>query len=274
MFSAVFWSVPRAIRQSAVNPLMRGLMVFRGRGSALQATVAKPERERNGRDESGFTRFELAFVLGALAGLGLVIIPALADANLRSSRVICANNLRQISIAFQRWAHDHEDQLVFEVPVDAGGTRQHALASNVWLHFSWVSNELSSPQWLVCPNDDGRPARDFGGSPEGGYLHPDFANRATSYFLSHAFTPMPAAIIAGDRNVLADGPVGCSRFLSASRALVRASSSPRWTNGLHETSGNLLRADGAVEQFSSRGFSRAVFDAHADNGNLHFITPR
>ena len=55
---------------------------------------------------------------------------------------------------------------------------------------------------------------------------------------------------------------------------VRPAPNLGWTSGLHETSGNLLRFDGHVDQLTSRGLSDAVIQAVADNGSLHFVIPR
>ena len=245
-----------------------------GRIVGGQTTAGTGQGRRAGA--RAFTRLELVSVMAVILLVALVILPALAGGNPRVDRVICANNLRQIGLAFQRWGHDHDDLPIFEVPAGAGGTRMHVLAPNVWLHFATLSNELATPQWLFCPTDSGRPARDFTGDPAGGYLHPNFANRATSYFLSHPFMPAPRGLIAGDRNVSYQEVVGCSRFGNALRVgtIPAPSSAFRWTNGLHGTSGNVLHQDGSVEQLSSAGLRKAVTDARADNGSFHFITPR
>lgn len=238
--------------------------------------MKRPLSASRSASSAAFTRVDLTCLLAALAALAFVVGPSLAGTQPRSHRLICANNLRQIGLAMQLWSHSHEDQPMFEVSTNAGGTRLHVLAPNAWLHFSWISNELVSPQWLLCPSDTGRPARDFSADPAGGYVHPNFANRATSYFLSHAFNPSPAALAAGDRNVGFDATSSCSRFQNVARVTVRpaVSSSFRWTNGLHEAAGNVLHLDGSVEQLSNTGLARSVFDAGADNGNFHFITPR
>jgi competence protein ComGC len=128
-----------------------------------------------------FTRAELLVILAVLSLLALIVLPALANTRPRSARVICANNLRQIGVGMQLWGNDHDDQPPWEVRLEQGGTYQHPLAPNTWLHFAWLSNELASPKLLLCPADSGKAAYDFTGDPLGGYLHPNFANRATSY---------------------------------------------------------------------------------------------
>lgn len=224
---------------------------------------------------AGITRTELLATLAILALLILVIFPAMATSRPRSGRITCANNLRQIGMAMQMWGSDNNDRPPFEVPVVDGGTYRHPLAPNTWLHFAWLSNELRTAQILFCPSDVGKPAQDFSGDPDTGYLHPNFANRATSYFLTHWFTEVPTAALAGDRNLRTDlSNTTCSRFLYTASTSVRPAPNLGWTTGLHETSGNLLRFDGHVDQLTSQGLRDAVFQAVADNGRLHFVIPR
>ena len=224
---------------------------------------------------AAFTRLELLAVLAGVVLLAAAVLPALAGNRIRSDRVLCANNLRRIAMALQQWGNDHDDRQPWEVLPAEGGTYQHALSPNVWFHFAWMSNELATPKVLLCPADTGQPARDFTGDPSGGYLHPNFANRATSYFLSHAFNSGPNAMIAGDRNVTADSTTTCSRFISTFAAASRPLPvGLRWTSLLHNNAGNMLALDGRVEQFSSAQLQRAISNPADDNGNLHYITPR
>jgi hypothetical protein len=205
-------------------------------------------------------------------------LPALANNRARSDRVICANNLRQIGTGFQLWGNDHNDTLPQEVPVPQGGTMQHSLAPNVWLHLAWISNEVANPKIFLCPSDTGQPASDFTGRSAGGYLHSNFRNAATTYFLGYTgiFSLNNAVeVVAGDRNVGTAGVSGCSRF---NTALIVLRSPPagiaQWTGGLHGSVGNILSFDGRVEQLDREGLNRA-FDRHTDdNGSKHIITPR
>src|SRR5262245_42715811 len=167
------------------------------------------------RGEAGFTRADLLALVLVTGLFAVIVLPALANNRTRSQRVICANNLRQIGVAMQQWGNDHNDLFPQEVSVAEGGTSVHPLAPNVWLHFSWLSNELCSAQVLFCPSDTGRPARDFSGDPNGGYVHPNFANRATSYFLTHSRGDQFAEMLSGDRNVGWHFPVSCGRFGTA-----------------------------------------------------------
>ena len=228
--------------------------------------------------QAAFTRLDLVAVLLVLSLCAAVMLPALASNRPRSQRVLCASNLRQIGQAFNLWGSDHGDRLPYNVALTDGGTLRHPLAVNPWLHFSWMSNELSSPAILLCPSDTGRPARDFSADPNGGYLHPNFANAATSYALTHGEDGAGRTIISFDRNLGYDGPNACSVFAQA--WLLNVFSSPpsptlRWDDRLHVASGNILRLEGHVDQVSNAGlFGAFRIPADDNNGLKHFIKPR
>ena len=207
------------------------------------------------------------------------MLPALASSRPRSQRVLCANNLRQIGAGFHLWANDHADKLPFEVSLAEGGTALHGLSANPWLQFSWISNELNSAAILLCPSDSGRPARDFSADPNGGYIHPNFANAATSYAVAHGDDPSGLTIISFDRNLGRDGrTTGCTYFAGTWYVLVLfgpPSPALRWDERLHVSSGNVLRLGGNVDQVSNAGLPGAfTFPADDNRGNKHFITPR
>ncbi len=206
---------------------------------------------------TAFARTELLVILGVLTLLAAVVLPALANTRPRSHRVICANNLRQIGIALQVWGGEHEDWLLWNASMESGGTRLHPLSANAWLHFAYLSNELSSANLLFCPSDIGTPASDFTGDPVRGYLHPNFRNRATSYFLDAHPNGLALAtpflyggnILMGDRNIQTFGSRGCSVLATASYIPIRPIRPDYgWTTGLHGlNAGNLLLFDGRVE---------------------------
>jgi prepilin-type processing-associated H-X9-DG protein len=236
----------------------------------VQASLGRVLRIR------AFTRAELLVILATLALLAVVVLPALAGSRPRTNRVACANNLRQIGIAFQLWGNDRGDRVPFEVPVAEGGTRMHSLAPNVWLHFSWMSNEMASAKILACPDDARkRVARDFSMQPATGYLHGSFRNSATSYLLSHTFTGLPPGLLAADRNFAVDGSAGCNQFvfsayLSGSLSFPSRAS---WTSALHQGAGNALFLDGRLEQVTTQGLREAINFARNDNGTLHVLLP-
>src|ERR1035437_713845 len=103
----------------------------------------------------------------ALVLLGYTLTEQFDDLAM-AQRISCFNNLKQIGLAFRTWAIDHDGPFPFNVSTNAGGTREFCAAgadgfdSNAALHFQVMSNELSTPKILVCPEDRSRkPAAGF-----------------------------------------------------------------------------------------------------------------
>ena len=104
---------------------------------------------------SAFTLFELLLVLAVVVALTAVILPALAKAK-GGSRITCYNNLKQVGLAFRVWAGDNKDQFPMQVSTNEGGAMELCLAGDVLAIFRSMSNELSTPKVLLCPEDKQR----------------------------------------------------------------------------------------------------------------------
>jgi hypothetical protein len=84
----------------------------------------------------------------------------------RITQITCTNNLKQIGLAFQTWAIEHEGAFPFNVPRAKGGTLELSSAGangfeqNPASHFLVMSNELMTPKILVCFADSSKAAAD------------------------------------------------------------------------------------------------------------------
>lgn len=186
----------------------------------------------------------------------------------------------------QVWGNDFSDLPPWDVPssVPGGapgsgpGTQMHPLSVNVWLHFSWISNQLTSPRVLLCPSDTGRLARDFSNNPNGGYLHPNYRNQATSYLITHTINSLPGNLMLADRNLEGDRTTTtCSRFPVVEPVRVfPLSANFRWGTNLHDGAGNMLRFDGAVIQNSTEQLRADFANPPVLDGQsgLHLLKPR
>jgi Domain of unknown function (DUF4190)/GYF domain 2 len=111
----------------------------------------------------GYVSFVAVLVI-----LPAMLLPALSQAKGKAQSINCANNMKQIGLAFRTWAIDHDDNFPFNVSTNKGGTLELCVLGsdgfdrNAALHFQVMSNELSTPKILVCPADGKRqPALDF-----------------------------------------------------------------------------------------------------------------
>ena len=214
--------------------------------------------------KQAFSRLELAAVLAALGLLAGIALPGLASSKLRSEQVMCLSNLRQVGHAAHLWANEHMDRTPWATPENEEGTRgsTNVFKQNPWFQVGWMSNELVTPRFLVCPSDQvGSPrkmANDFSNRP-GGFFNPGFKNNSLSYVVGlHAQFELSWRVLSGDRNIRWDSVNGaCALGLLNVESINRGHGSRvSWTNSIHGLTGNILLSDGSVEELSTPGLRR------------------
>jgi prepilin-type N-terminal cleavage/methylation domain-containing protein/prepilin-type processing-associated H-X9-DG protein len=188
-----------------------------------------------------FSLIELLCVIAIISLLVALLLPALNQARGRARRVECVSHLRQVGMAFQAFAHDHNGLFPMAVPGNAGGSLEFAqnayrLQGQFYFgfrHLQVLSNEIITPKLIICPTDTRSPAAAF----------PTLKNENVSYFVGlNAEYAHPNSILAGDRNLTNDYATPATLVrLGPGYAL-------HWTKELHQFKGNLLFADGRVEE--------------------------
>ncbi|HAM73869.1 MAG TPA: hypothetical protein DCM86_19735 [Verrucomicrobiales bacterium] len=252
----------------------------------------KPELRPQSR---AFTLIEVLVLVVVTLLLAGVLIPRLHPRRVSAPRISCANNLKQVALAFRIWATDHQERFPWAVPVAEGGTlvrpedagREFGDVVDV---FRCLSNELTVPKILVCPTDrqklragsfDGLGGARFGGPP-GSSLTANLTYLAGW----DASEERPATLLSGDPDFTSRLPAGEGR--TATNASVKSFSigAPRsagiretgvaWSGRLHPEGGNLGLSDGSVHQLGN-GLLQQVLAQAADRGTSRIarvVVPR
>jgi prepilin-type N-terminal cleavage/methylation domain-containing protein/prepilin-type processing-associated H-X9-DG protein len=100
---------------------------------------ARPIPSRRPGGDCGLTLLELLVVIGIIALLAALLLPALTQAKERSRRVACAENLHQLGLALMLYAHDNQD--VLPLPQQPTHWPEQLRANYVALRL------------LICPSD-------------------------------------------------------------------------------------------------------------------------
>jgi hypothetical protein len=198
------------------------------------------------KSTAAMTLFEVGIIIAILGLLAAVLLPMLANVEWRSSRINCVSNLKQDGIAFRLWEGDNNDKYPMAVSVTNGGAMEWVEAGNVAACFQVMSNELSTPRVLLCPEDTNRTyATRFSIG---------FGNTNISYFVGlDADESYPQRFLSGDDNFARGGvPVKSGRVDLSTNVLVS------WTEARHHYVGNLCFADGSAQQLTTNGLQQAL----------------
>ena len=158
-----------------------------------------------------FTLVELLLVISITLILAALVLTALTRSGRRSPRINCVTNLKQIGLAFSTWALDNGDKLPMQISITNGGAMESVATGTVFRVFQVMSNELSTPKLLICPeeNDPKRiSASTFQTSIPAGALGivPFTNDNNLSYFVAlDAQDTFPGMCLAGDRNLAVNG---------------------------------------------------------------------
>jgi competence protein ComGC len=210
-----------------------------------------------------FTRIELIVVIVVLIvvfALLALLLPALARAKGKSTRISCVNNLKQIGTAYRVWENDNGDRYPALQSMAKGGWNE--LLTNAdqgflcWTNYAIMANELGqAPKILVCPSDERKPADTFA----------NFANTNLSYFaVVSAADTQPQSLLGGDRNLGPGTKPGPDYGFSPENGkgndiAIPTNSQVCWSLKMHSAgspagAGNILLGDGSAQQCTTAGF--------------------
>lgn len=154
-----------------------------------------------------FTLTELLVVIGLIALLVAILLPALSRAREQSRRTNCASNLRQIMLAIQLYAHEQRGYLPGDTGVVENKTYPRADVP-VPTGTLFTSRALRSEAIWICPNDV---------RPDGTFTYSFAINGRTGIDQRYDRHPSPPGLLGPP------GQEGCRRmtnFRAASEAIL------------------------------------------------------
>jgi prepilin-type N-terminal cleavage/methylation domain-containing protein/prepilin-type processing-associated H-X9-DG protein len=185
-----------------------------------------------------FTLIELLVVIAIIGILAALLLPTLARSKARARGAMCMSNLKQLAVGFRTWSSDNNGKFPWAVELDKDGSKD----SPEWVdHFRACSNELHTPQILVCPMDGARtPAVRWP-------MAAGFDN--VSYFAGlTAEESKPQSLLTGDSNIQGGGG-GLNPYWTSS---LHGSIDATWDNRtVHREQGNIALADGSVHSVNT-----------------------
>jgi len=216
-------------------------------------------RTSNQRNRA-LTLTEALVVIGVLAIVVALLLPGLAAAKRGPQKINCVSNLKQIGIAYRLWEGDNNFKYPMAVSVTNGGAMELIATGNVAACFQVMSNELSTPKVLLCPEDIRRVrATNFS----------TLNSSNISYFVGLDADPSrPQMFLSGDDNFAINGVPVKSGLLKLSMNIPVAWASGRhrhvaynshfWVPARYQFFGNLGMADGCVQQVTTDFLQKAL----------------
>jgi prepilin-type N-terminal cleavage/methylation domain-containing protein/prepilin-type processing-associated H-X9-DG protein len=177
---------------------------------------------RNGDRNRAFTLVELLVVIGIIALLISILLPALNKARAQAQRTACLSNLRQLGVGMRMYANDHADRLPNANPANTVNDWTATNRVLVALYERYVKGAKA----FHCPSDEDAVPTTIATAD---YVQPNSARVSYDYFSPYwrpeygpKITKIPEAPLAWD--------------LSGANTTVK--------NKNHDQGGNVVFADG------------------------------
>ncbi len=233
--------------------------------------------------QRAFTLVELLVVIAIIVVLAAIQLPALANTKSKVQRIHCSDNLKRVGVAFRTWTENHNGRTPMQVPRASGGSYEIVGVAatapwtngpppplqGVWGIFLVMSNELNTPKILYCPSDSAHSHNASGAAhvqatvfgPKTTTVEGFQNDYNVSYFVGvDAHFNSPNMLLSGDHNLgtSIDQSQALPQFSSAGTNESWATTAIGWQNNNHLYQGNVLMADGSVQNFTTPRFREAL----------------
>ena len=230
--------------------------------------VGTPSRNRR-----GFTLIELLVVIAILGVLVALLLPVLARAKAKASRVKCVSQLGQVATALIAFSNENGGRLPWQLtPLtqrEFFGPQSDDFAGHPAAIFSLptLRTGLGSAEILWSPCDAEREAANEAARADWARYDPAIGrilpHKAISYVLIHgADIGRPTTVLGATRN-LSTCDLGTARWSGADEKRVP----PETMSGLNKGQGQLMAADGSARQSDDAdiGASGKIVLAHRES---------
>jgi len=123
-----------------------GKIIIMNKRKGFTMSEIKVSNRAGKRFLTGFTLVELLVVIAIIAILMAILMPALRKAREQGKRVVCLNNLRQLTLAWIMYADENDDKLV-------NGSAGHNRAGEpAWVEQDWKNGQerKSVPEQIIA----------------------------------------------------------------------------------------------------------------------------